>query len=65
MITKDMLIGDILRIDMSLAPILINMGMHCLGCPSSQFESLEQACLVHGQDVDQILAELNAQLTAE
>lgn len=61
-INKDMLIGDILRIDMGLAPILMNMGMHCLGCPASQSESLAEACMVHGVDVDEIVDQLNMQL---
>lgn len=62
-ITKDMLIGDILRIDANLAPALLEIGMHCLGCPSSQMESLEDACAVHGIDVNEVLAKLNSQLT--
>lgn len=57
-INKDMLIGDILRIDIRLAPIFMSMGMHCLGCPAAQFESVEQACAVHGQDVDFIVEAL-------
>jgi hydroxylamine reductase len=61
-ITKDMLIGDILRIDSNLAPILLEVGMHCLGCPSSQMESLEDACGVHGMDVNVVLEKLNSQL---
>lgn len=59
-ITKDMVIGDVLRIDQKLAPILMGMGMHCLGCPSSQLESLEDACKVHGVEVDEIVRKLNA-----
>lgn len=62
-ITKDMLIGDILRIDSNLAPALLEIGMHCLGCPSSQMESLEDACAVHGIDVNEVVAKLNGQLT--
>ncbi len=61
-ITKDMLIGDILRIDSNLAPALLEIGMHCLGCPSSQMESLEDACAVHGIDVNEVVARLNNQL---
>lgn len=59
-ITKDMLIGDILRLDSSLVPLLLEMGMHCLGCPSSQVESLADACMVHGVDVDDMVQRLNA-----
>lgn len=61
-ITKDMLIGDILRIDGNLAPVLLEIGMHCLGCPSSQMESLEDACGVHGIDVNIVIEKLNSQL---
>ena len=59
-ITKDMTIGDILRVDEGLIPILLETGMHCLGCPSAQAESLEEACWVHGTDVDAIVAKMNA-----
>ena len=47
-ITKDMTIGEILRTNPDVAPILMNAGMHCLGCPSAQGESLEEAAMVHG-----------------
>ncbi len=59
-ITKDMLIGDILKIKPNAASILMSFGMGCLGCPSSQMESLEQAAAVHGIDVEQIIKKLNA-----
>ncbi len=61
-INKNMIIGEILRIDSGLVPILLDAGMHCLGCPSSQMESLEDACMVHGMDVDVLVGKLNAQL---
>lgn len=61
-ITKDMLIGDVLKVDGNLAPTLLEIGMHCLGCPSSQMESLSDACLVHGVNADELVAKLNAQL---
>ena len=61
-ITKDMVIGDILRVDGGLAPILMDMGMHCLGCPSSQMESLEDACMVHGVNADDMIERLNQHL---
>ena len=51
-VSKDMLIGQLLQIDANIAPILMRAGMHCLGCPSSQMESLEEAAMVHGLDVD-------------
>lgn len=59
-ITQDMLIGEILRKKPEAASILMSFGMGCLGCPSSQMESLEQAAAVHGIDVNAILAKLNA-----
>ena len=59
-ITKDMLIGDVLDIDVGCAQYFFEIGMHCLGCPHSRGESIEQACEVHGTDVDALLAKLNA-----
>ena len=58
-ITKDMIIGDILHIDQGFVPLLMGMGMHCLGCPSSQRETIAEACMVHGEDVDSFVAKLN------
>lgn len=58
-ITKDMYIGEILQMDRGLAAILMNAGMHCLGCPSSQMESIEDAAAVHGFNVDELLQQLN------
>lgn len=55
-ITKDTLIGEMLEQDMGLAYILMQCGMHCVGCPSSVGESLEDACIVHGLDVESVLA---------
>ncbi len=63
-ITKDMTIGEILSINFDVAPILLEMGMHCLGCPASQGESLEEAAMVHGVDADVIEAQINAFLAA-
>ena len=63
-ITKDMLIGDILDIDVGIAKFLMEIGMHCLGCPSARGESIEDACMVHGTDVDELLDKINAYLTA-
>ena len=62
-VTKDMLIGDILRMDRTLAPVLMEIGMHCLGCPSSQMESLEDACAVHGLDPDAVVERINGHMT--
>lgn len=61
-INKDMIIGEVLSIDQTLAPILMEAGMHCLGCPSSQMESLEEACMVHGIDADSLISRLNEHL---
>ena len=54
-ITKESIIGDILDMDRTTAPFFLEMGMHCLGCPSARGESLEQACMVHGVDCDELL----------
>ena len=60
-ITKESVIGDILEADKSTAPFFLEMGMHCLGCPASRLESLEEACMVHGANVDELVEKLNAQ----
>ena len=66
MVTKDLKIGELLMTypnrDLA-AGILMSMGMHCLGCPASQAETLEQACMVHGVDADTIVNQLNAAFT--
>ncbi len=59
-ITKDTIIGDILDIAPATAPIFMSIGMHCLGCPASRGETVEQACMVHGVDVNELLEQLNA-----
>ena len=61
-VTKDMIMGEILRMEMGLAPIFMENGMHCLGCPSAQLETIEEACSVHGIDADALTAKLNAYL---
>ena len=58
-VTKTSLIGDILDADRNTAPYFLEMGMHCLGCPSARGESLEQACAVHGVSVDELVEKLN------
>ena len=58
-VSKDMLIGQLLQIDANIAPILMRAGMHCLGCPSSQMESLEETAMVHGLDVDVLVNQIN------
>ena len=54
-----MLIGQLLQIDPNIAAILMRAGMHCIGCPSSQMESLEEAAMVHGLDVDVLVNQIN------
>ena len=61
-ITKDMIIGEILDMDETTAPYFLEMGMHCLGCPSARGETLEQACAVHGVDADQLVEKINQHL---
>ncbi len=58
-ITKDMLIGELLQMDSGVAPVLMAAGMHCIGCPASQAESLEEAAFVHGIDPDSLVATVN------
>ena len=59
-ITKEMTIGEILNTNPNVAPILMNAGMHCLGCPSAQGETLEEAAVVHGLDIDALMASIEA-----
>ena len=58
-IPKDMIIADIIQIDEHLIPVLLNAGMHCVGCPSSMGETLEEAAEVHGIDADELCDLLN------
>ena len=58
-VTKDTIIGDILDMNRTTAPYFLDMGMHCLGCPSSRGETLEEACMVHGVDVNELIKKLN------
>ena len=58
-VTKETIIGEILDADMSTAPYFMEIGMHCLGCPASRGESLEEACMVHGVSVDELVYNLN------
>lgn len=61
-VTKDTLIGEALQISMDIAPILMGIGMHCIGCPASQGESIAEACMVHGVDADELVAKINTML---
>lgn len=58
-IKRDTIIGDILDVAPQTAPIFLSIGMHCLGCPSSRGETVEEACMVHGIDVEKLLALVN------
>lgn len=63
-VAKNMTIGELLNSYPQTAPILMEIGMHCLGCPSSQAESLEEAAMVHGIDADLLVEKINAFLNA-
>ncbi|MEE0867482.1 MAG: DUF1858 domain-containing protein [Clostridia bacterium] len=58
-VTKDMIIMDVLALDPGTAPFFLEIGMHCLGCPSASGESIEEACAVHGADADELVKKLN------
>lgn len=64
-VTKDMTIAQIIQIDANIIPILMDAGMHCIGCPSAQGESLVEAAFVHGIDCDALVDEINKFLGAE
>lgn len=61
-VTKESIIGDILDFDSGTAEFFFEIGMHCLGCPHSRGESIEDACAAHGTDADALVAKLNAYL---
>ena len=63
-ITKDTIIGDILTSAPQTAPIFMGIGMHCLGCPASRGETVEQACAVHQVDVNELLTKVNEMISA-
>ncbi len=58
-ITKETIIGDVLDIAPDSAPLFMSIGMHCLGCPASRNETIEEACAVHGVDLESFLAKIN------
>ncbi len=58
-VTKSTMIGELLQINENIAPLLLNIGMHCLGCPSSQMETIEEAAMVHGIAPDSLVKEIN------
>lgn len=63
-VSKDTTIGEALNANPDIAPILMEVGMHCLGCPASQGETLEEAAMVHGLDADLLVEKINASLNA-
>lgn len=58
-VTKDMIIMDVLKMNMDTSKFFLEIGMHCLGCPSASGETLEQACMVHGADVNKLVDDIN------
>jgi len=58
-VTKDMIIMDVLKMNPETAQFFFAIGMHCLGCPSASMETLEQACMVHGADVEKLVSDIN------
>ena len=64
-VNKETMIGELMQIDVELAPILMSIGMHCLGCPSSQMETIGEAAMVHGYDADDLVDEINSYLSAK
>lgn len=64
-IDKSILIGELIQVDENVPAILMRAGMHCLGCPASQGESLEEACFVHGIDCDVLVSQINEYLAAK
>ena len=64
-VTKDMTIGELLMMDRSAGAILMQNGMHCVGCHSAAGETLEEASMVHGMDIDKLLSDINAYLASK
>ena len=64
-VTKNSLIGDVLDLDLETAQFFMEIGMHCLGCPHSRGESIEEACAVHGTDADELVERINAFLASK
>ena len=64
-VTKDSIIGDVLDNNIETAQFFFEIGMHCLGCPHSRGESIEDACIVHGTNADELVAKINAYLQSK
>ena len=64
-VTKESVIGDVLDYDIDTAQFFLEIGMHCLGCPASRGESIEEACMVHGTDADELVEKINIFLSSK
>ena len=64
-VTKESIIGDVLDYDINVAEFFLEIGMHCLGCPASRGESIEDACMVHGTDPDELIEKINEFLASK
>lgn len=64
-VTKESVIGDVLDYDIDTAQFFLEIGMHCLGCPASRGESIEEACMVHGTDADELVEKINKFLSSK
>ena len=64
-VTKDTVIGDVLDFDVETAKFFFEIGMHCLGCPHSRGESIEDACFVHNTDADELVKKINEYLESK
>lgn len=64
-VTKESVIGDVLDYDIDTAQFFLEIGMHCLGCPASRGESIEEACMVHGTDADELVEKINGFLASK
>ena len=58
--TKEMTIAELIQLDQGIVPILLDAGLHCIGCPSAQGESVEEACMVHGIEADKLISDINS-----
>jgi hybrid cluster-associated redox disulfide protein len=61
-ITKDMTIAQAISVDQNIIPVLLDIGMHCLGCPSAQAETLEEAAMVHGLDPEELMDRIHDEI---
>ncbi len=64
-VTKDMTIGELMMMDRSIGAVLMQNGMHCVGCPSAAGETLEEASMVHGMDINKLLSDINNYLASK